>query len=1066
MADDPYASAAITPSNQVTSDPYASAAVTPPPAASASDPYASAAASPPPQSNQVTGGGAAIPKPTSAAEAAIQKYVKDPHQAALQRMVVGLESGGGHPEQPNKYGAYGPYQITPDTAKTYGLDYSRLNDLQYATSAANIILSDLMKKSHGDMAQAAIGYNAGPGYMGKPFGAVPSEAQVYAQRVVKGLAELNTQQPGGPTPQQKAAVLRQHLPPPSAPEHDVLPPGMKAAQAGLPLDPRGLLHGIQRVFAKGEEEADYAHRHPGEAFMAMEGVLERPAGTLLAGALDFKNGLWKDPARVIRQAGMSVIHPQDHDKIIGMIEDGIVHDLGFGNINPSQMHGLGKAVMDFAVDLGIDPFSYVGVGEVLKLTGLAAKFSARTAYSVPIVKATLEAAGKTPGGQALVKEMTKHMTETQNFFNAVKKIQYDLFGKRKDLDVRFTGGKMVDGVRVGGKPTQLFDSLHAKMARMGIEQGATESVEKAGQRAESALFKDKGIKTALEATTHGDALKGMAAGTTFWKHLPSEVSRYALTTFAHYGDAATREWSVRELDKMGMTIPKEELDKFPGGFIKVPETGITDVTGLHEFLMLSNKEVAEHVKGLPEGVLAAHDFFKAGGKTVTEATSSEYMKNFFTMMRYQTRRRVIARQSAQLALMPVGTKGKFLASMPKGMKTEDQLTGFFLREVRDHADPFRLPGKVSLPWAGKMHTKTTDQWLNTMANGFKASILGNPFPHGIVNLGMVVLAHANPLVAGRALKYMVPKVLGGKGVPTWLTERLAQGAKTSYWRENIPSFATLSNIPGLKKIGLPQGLQKWYGASTQALDHMEHAWRASYLQHLDKTMGTLSKDDPSWLMHELAKLQTVNEHLGDYSNPSKAAAILRALGGLYTVFRFDVVPKATRAALEGKVGQSLGAGVKFGHDIGKEFGGGDLHINIVDDMTKILLAAPTAFNPGIGGIGGTGIDYATSIASLGPIFGSMTTGIRNHFSNLPIQTLPEAIMGMAEYLVIGGASMQSLMDPSKAEKRITSPWFRFAMHLLGGWYSHTNPKTEAGRRKQFNKAANKPLPLGMDNWKL
>lgn len=105
-------------------------------------------------------------------------------------LVRQLERSGDNAISPA--GAIGRYQITPDTARTYGFDPTRLKDPEYNTEAAKKILSDLSsryKKPDGTVDQEAvlIAYNAGPGRAnafvrgGRDRSKLPVETQRYLE---------------------------------------------------------------------------------------------------------------------------------------------------------------------------------------------------------------------------------------------------------------------------------------------------------------------------------------------------------------------------------------------------------------------------------------------------------------------------------------------------------------------------------------------------------------------------------------------------------------------------------------------------------------------------------------------------------------------------------------------------------------------------------------------------------------------------------------------------------------------------------------------------------------------
>jgi len=100
----------------------------------------------------------------------------------LLGMVRQRENSGDNAISPR--GAVGRYQITKDTAKTYGLDYARLlADPAYNEQGSRKILEDLMRRYHGNVSQILGAYNAGPGAEDKYIrtGKLPSETRKYIQ---------------------------------------------------------------------------------------------------------------------------------------------------------------------------------------------------------------------------------------------------------------------------------------------------------------------------------------------------------------------------------------------------------------------------------------------------------------------------------------------------------------------------------------------------------------------------------------------------------------------------------------------------------------------------------------------------------------------------------------------------------------------------------------------------------------------------------------------------------------------------------------------------------------------
>ena len=110
----------------------------------------------------------------------------EPGQINALGLVRMLERSGDSAVSPK--GAVGRYQITPDTARTYGLDPSKLKDPEYNTKAACIILRDLEKRYGGNLPEELVAYNAGPGVANKfrasghNLNVLPSETRKYLER--------------------------------------------------------------------------------------------------------------------------------------------------------------------------------------------------------------------------------------------------------------------------------------------------------------------------------------------------------------------------------------------------------------------------------------------------------------------------------------------------------------------------------------------------------------------------------------------------------------------------------------------------------------------------------------------------------------------------------------------------------------------------------------------------------------------------------------------------------------------------------------------------------------------
>ena len=156
--------------------------------------------------------------------------------------------------------ARGRYQITPDTAEKYKIDYNRLDNPDYAQRSARRILTDLAGK-YPDDSDVLVAYNAGPGRVGKPIDKLPGETQDYLAHNARldGKNPFDVlDPPSGAKPTQRSAydpakfAPRQGAPPRSQAQpirHSLVgdymgevrqaqAEAMKQAEAGQQMDPK------------------------------------------------------------------------------------------------------------------------------------------------------------------------------------------------------------------------------------------------------------------------------------------------------------------------------------------------------------------------------------------------------------------------------------------------------------------------------------------------------------------------------------------------------------------------------------------------------------------------------------------------------------------------------------------------------------------------------------------------------------------------------------------------------------------------------------------------------------
>jgi hypothetical protein len=122
----------------------------------------------------------ALDQEVASALSGVHPMVGAPRQGVAAPQDVSAAIGtqewhGNGPAPTSVDGAVGPSQITPDTARRYGLDSSRLNDPAYAAHARDVIVQHLaaLPNVQGDPARIAVGYFSGPSNIAPPGSPTP-----------------------------------------------------------------------------------------------------------------------------------------------------------------------------------------------------------------------------------------------------------------------------------------------------------------------------------------------------------------------------------------------------------------------------------------------------------------------------------------------------------------------------------------------------------------------------------------------------------------------------------------------------------------------------------------------------------------------------------------------------------------------------------------------------------------------------------------------------------------------------------------------------------------------------
>jgi hypothetical protein len=159
---------------------------------------------------------------------------------------------------------------------------------------------------------------------------------------------------------------------------------------------------------------------------------------------------------------------------------------------------------------------------------------------------------------------------------------------------------------------------------------------------------------------------------------------------------------------------------------------------------------------------------------------------------------------------------------------------------------------------------TAATWLGKLGT---SSVMGNPFPHGLKNVGDLTYMAGGAHTYGKGLAY------ASAGVPQKMLDRMAMAG--------IERPDYLRDISGPLSVAVKPG--------QQLLNRLEIGWRAALLDHYDRVAP---------LANDLVKADWIRRDVGDYRNVSAFVRGLQAIGGPFVAFRIGTVPAAVgRAAL-------------------------------------------------------------------------------------------------------------------------------------------------------------------------
>lgn len=852
---------------------------------------------------------------------------------------------------------HGIFQSDPASGASQADLDRAAKDPAFAAQLASKQLNENLGR-YGNTRDALAAYNAGDPHS--------KQGQAYADAVLARFHKLD--------PLKLAASV-----PPPRPSEASMVGGILAASQGV-ANARGAVNNEK---ANIGETLDEARRHPANALLNTLTILQRPT-TAIAG--DLLNGNWKSLdglKKTFGDAWQATVDPSTNQKYVDSLEMAMVHDIGAAthdqgleNWKASDLHGLGKFLADMAVETAADPLTYIPVADFFTVGAKGVGLLSKAVASAGGLQAAIKMLGplaKSPKIAEFFQHYADFMEKTSKFTKATGDTLRGLTNRREDLDHLGAALKpdnlaasYQQHVASGGKltPTEFESSMQngftqtGKLARMSIENTASSHAVTRTQSNADILAK------------YAHELKNLKYGDT----VPVEVQRHQLMEAWKYGTPNARTEAEALLTKLGKPPTAEEQKLFPKA------KGYIDYQG-----PLQENYVTKIIPKGPKGESyfqdstskAAYDWIKSKGKDIDmgfakpvthkvppeleHVSMYDLIENRMKLGNEAVRRSQIATETANLYKQ---YDSKVLKGPP--VTEGESLTDWMAKYVPDRSGSF---------------TSKHAQTLQTISDVMKRGILGNPFPHGLINVGSVTLMHSNPMVWGRGLKYAFG------GTPKALADRLeALGGKTSYWRDSstVP-FA----IPGV------------FDKSQEFLDRMETGFRASYLQHLDKTMGVLDKSNPNFLLHELSKGATTDIHIGAYAHPTKIAAWFKGLGGLYDTFRLDTVPRAGLAALKGRTGQTIGGMGRLQNNFSEDFmpGGSSLELfGPYNDFAKLLYSQ---------------LDFGTSTATAGPVLGGVIDAAKKEATHDQTSATQDLSWFM-DYIVPGMGSMLRL-EPSSRE---------------------------------------------------
>ena len=662
---------------------------------------------------------------------------------------------------------------------------------------------------------------------------------------------------------------------------------------------------------------------------------------------------------------------------------------------PTNSTGAVRLLEEIGVQSAHDPLSFLGVTDALRMGGVVAKVlkaGSQTAMSVPSVAKLV-----TQLGDASQKMGLKQLQDAHKA----------MMTARPELNP--------------------FLTPIAKGARLSIEQRNETQFSHIQQmdRAIMSKFPEVAKAKDLSDITNHDALAAIQHRNDFdvWA----------------FGDTALRQEAV----KNGFVPTAAEAKMFPqpAGVLRF---GAADYLKDYEPLMRTAAQkaasrVAAGVEYTPleqeyfnrygdRGLAGFEKLRKTAAGTPQSVPFGERIAYRWNAGREYAKRRLVDEETKQfLQAHPTEWKG------PAGLTDEQQL-GKLTHE----------PNPV-FPVSSPLHALMDNPLTKTTRALAARGISGNPFPHGLKNVGMLAYIDGGPQVFFGGLARAVgigSRAVGAKAGAsiegtTQVMDRMSRlGLLTNYDVDKTAGIAAgLYNVPGLKQLDK---------AGQVAVEHLENGFRAAALEHADAKFG------PSHTAaDEFRKAQYVRDTLGDYRNVNAIVSAFKAIGGPFVAFRLGIVPKAVGRALTTNIGrQRIESLARTEND--------------VNDPRTGMLKKGAAFE-----LGGPASDYAKLMnpAKLGSYFSSpATSGVIGEAAQLtqqfasgkfnPVTTVHD----LARQFVPGASLISGIPEAAASinpyslqHERLpgTSPLGRALAQMFGSYFREVNPKSERIRRSKL-----------------